>query len=153
MVVTMAQPIKNLLTTLIKPKHSWHIQLLSSWDSTLGKLSSKVRLEKIDDDTLVLGVYDSCWMQELYLMTPMLIATINKKLDQPYIKHLRFKRVVARKHTPQPVVLTLPPNHQEVTLKPTEYAALEKIKDPQLSMALQQFLIRCIRRKNDCTSS
>jgi hypothetical protein len=131
----------------MQPRETWQSTLICSWDSLLGNLGAHVQLEKIEADTLVLGVYDACWMQELYLMSPMLIATINQKLDRPRIKHLRFKRAVTRKRSiPRTTEPATRPTHH-VVLQPTEKAALQKIKDPQLGLAMEQFLIRCYKEK------
>jgi len=124
----------------------WKASLLANWNAILGNLNGKVRLEKIEEDTLTLGVYDACWMQELYLLTPLLINTINKSLDQPRIKNLRFKRSgTAKKNvavrTPEKKAL------RAVTLSEKERDALKNIKDSQLSSALEQFLIRCYQEK------
>ncbi len=122
--------------------------LLSQWSAILGSLTTKVRLEKIQDDTLTLGVYDACWMQELYLLSPLLITTINQNLDQPRIKHLRFKRSVAKKdaNTLGITARTEPPN-VPLELTASTKKALAIIKDPQLSLALHNFLIRCHKEK------
>jgi hypothetical protein len=144
----MAHPITKALHSIVKPEEQWKITLLTNWNTILGTLSTKVCLEKIQGDTLLLGVYDSCWMQELYLLSGLLIATINQNLDQPRIKHLRFKKIVPRarkKNAPaqQPVVTT----PIQVTLTTRQQEALATVKDPHLRHALQQFLIRCYKEK------
>ncbi|HZW61372.1 MAG TPA: DciA family protein [Candidatus Babeliales bacterium] len=143
----MAKQIKNFLPTLIKADDSWQIQLLSNWEKIIGNLKTRITLEKIAADTLFIGVFDACWMQELYLLSPILLNTINQNLDQPRIKHLRFKRAVAKKQKQrapdeQPKqVVSLP------SLTTKEKTALATIKDPQLREALHQFLIRCHKEK------
>lgn len=139
--------LKSFLPTFVKPSNSWQLQLLNNWPTIVGNLATKVTLEKIEKDTLVIGVYDACWMQELYLLSPLLIDTINQNLDQPRIKHLRFKRAVVKKKnshsTTKEGFSALP----QRLLTARERAALEKIKDPQLRNALQQFLMRCHKEK------
>ena len=87
----MTRPLKDFIHTFIQKHNDWKIKLAQEWESTLGQLSAHVTLEKIDNDTAILGVYDSCWMQELYLLSPLLLKTINTTLDQPYIKQQRRK--------------------------------------------------------------
>ena len=94
----MATNLKELLNTLINPSNNWKTDLLYRWKDIIGPLHSKVRIEKIHNDILVLGVFHSCWMQELYLLSPLLITTINEKLDQPYIKQIRFKQISLKKN-------------------------------------------------------
>lgn len=138
----MTKDIKELLPSLLKSHDNWKFVLLNSWQTILGSLSSEVTLEKIQEDTLVLGIQNSCWLQELYLLSPILIKTINKTLDQPRIKHLRFKTKGLKKGT---VVKEYKKSERttQVTLTELERNALKKIKDPQLSQALKNFLIRC----------
>lgn len=139
----MAKNIKDLLPTLLKSSDNWKLTLLSSWPTILGPLSSKIHLEKIQNDTLILGVQDSCWIQEFYLLSPILLKTINKTLDQPRIKHLRFKTIGIRKCK----VVKLQNKEEKQTLKVTlteaECNALKRLKDPQLREVLKKFLIRC----------
>ena len=143
----MAHAIKNILQSLLKTDSSWKTELLTKWPEIVGDLGSKVTLEKIQDTTLVLSVANASWMQELYLLSPLLLRTINEKLDQPRIKHLRFKQAeLKKKRAPSTFVKTMV-DRQEVALSPREQAALEKISDPQLSSALRSFLIRCYQKE------
>jgi hypothetical protein len=134
--------IGDFLPSVMTGSESWKMQLLRAWPNVLGDLTPLVSLEKIDEPVLVLGVQDSCWLQELYMLSPLLIKMINKNLDQPRIKALRFKtrgtKNVApeKKKVERPIKPTLPLSSQEL-------AALEKIDDAQLKEALQKFLNRC----------
>lgn len=143
----MAYTIKTILQSILKTDSSWKTNLLTQWPEIIGDLGSKVTLEKIQDSTLVLSVANACWMQELYLLSPLLIRTINEKLDQPRIKHLRFKQAElkkARRLQPVKKEVIAP---QEITLSSKERAALDKISDPQLSSVLKRFLTRCYQEK------
>jgi hypothetical protein len=136
--------LQSLLDNLLAEQDSWRLQLLKHWPSILGSLSTKVQLEKIADDHLVLAVTDSCWLQELYLMSPLLKQTINKKLDQPRIKTLRFKIVAKSRFAQYPaqaqrVQRTFKPS----VLTPAEEQSLARIQDEALKKALADFLQRC----------
>jgi hypothetical protein len=150
MVKIMTRPLRDFLRIILPSAsdHEWKVKLLQSWTSIMGNLASKVRLEKIEEESLTLGVFDACWMQELYLLTPMLLATINQKLDRPRIKQLRFKRVgiyacahVQPQKKRSPITTTMRP------LTRREEQALSKIADVQLCNALRSFLQRCNREK------
>ena len=139
----MAQSVKSLVQNIFADQDNWKIKLLKNWPDILGHLNTKVHLEKIEDDCLVLGVSDSCWMQELYMLSPLLLSTINKKLDAPRIKSLRFKKVGIRKQ-----VIKRAPKRRfnpfvTVPLTPKEERALAHIKDPELSASIKDFLRRC----------
>jgi hypothetical protein len=134
--------LKELLQTLINPDKNWKTDLLYRWKEIIGPLHTKVRIEKVIDDTLILGVFHPCWMQELYLLSPLLIKTINEKLDQAYIKQIRFKQVSLKKETIATIATKNKPK-KEVFLSKKDELALTKIADPALRDALRAFRIRC----------
>jgi len=139
----MAQNIKELLRSVLENQNNWKITLLKNWPSIIGGLNHKVKIEKIRQDTLILGVYDSCWLQELYLLSPILLKTINEKLEKGYIKKVRFKQIgikktkKIRKNQKQTI------GKKNIRLTKKEEETLKKIKDPGLEKALREFLIRC----------
>jgi hypothetical protein len=143
----MTKSIKDLLPTLLLEKNNWKFTLLNSWQDIFGTLSSKVHLEKIQEDTLVLGVLDSCWLQELYLLSPVLLRTINKTLDQPRIKHLRFKTIGVKKEKAPTVLKKKQTQQVVIQLTASEQKALQLMKDQQLGQALKNYLLRCHREK------
>lgn len=139
----MTKPLKYLLQGVFK-NEGWKLQLLSEWNSIVGNLADKMRLEKIDNNTLIIGVYQSSWMQELYLLSTVLLKTINQRLKHPYVKRLRFKHAAPQKKEAikipkKNIIVKQPP----IVLSEKETQALEKLKDEGLKMALHTFLSRC----------
>lgn len=143
------QKISELLPLLFNAEHQWKYQLFSQWKTIFGKFSEKVYAESIHNDTLVLAVYDSCWLQELYTMSPLLLTCINKTLDKPYIKRLRFKRA-ARRVSKKPIhqEQTHIINQRPVVLTQREQQTLDSIKDTELAGALRNFLVRCLKERD-----
>lgn len=140
--------IKELLQNIINNidhDHGWQVYLLANWNNIVGNLKSKVKLEKIYEDTLVLGVYESSWMQELFLLSSMLITKINSKLDKPRIKHLKF-RLATRPKVDKPVNREIKIK-KEVCLTAYELSVLSKISDPELSENLKKYLVKCYENK------
>ncbi len=138
----MALHLKDLLSELIHPEKNWKTNLLYQWQDIVGSLHSKVRIEKIYDDTLILGVFNSCWMQELYLLSPLLIKTINERLDQPHVKQLRFKYIglkIFKKNVKTPHIK----KNKNIELTKEDERTLAKITDPTLRDALKSFRMRC----------
>lgn len=144
----MAYKIKDILKKVFKNNDNWKIQLLQQWPHIIGSLSTKVRLEKINKDSLVLGVYDSCWLQELYLLSPVLLKTINEKLENTHIKRLRFKQASINNTIKKKDNKKRSRIKKEVILTKREKDTLKKIKDPDLGKALEGFLIRCYQVKD-----
>lgn len=134
--------IGDFLPSVMIGPDAWKMQLLRAWPTVLGDLTPLVSLEKIDNDILILGVQDSCWLQELYMLSPLILKMINKNLDQPRIKALRFKTRGTKKATAEKKT----PTRKPVAMRPlsvSERTALENIQDGQLKEALQSFLTRC----------
>jgi len=139
----MTTALKDLLSDIFE-HDSWKYNLLRNWNRIMGPLCQKVRIEKILDDTLVLGVINASWMQELYLLSSVIIKTINKNLDKPRIKKIRFTKIGRVKRSSSSKTKTQPNNFQrKICLTPRQKNALEPIKDQELRNALEQFLKRC----------
>jgi len=143
----MAKEIKSCLHTILRKDDNWKFQLLHQWPTLFGNLQTTIQLIKIQDDTLVLGIADSCWMQELYMLSNILIKTINKTLDQPRIKKLHFKTIRPCKKIEYKSYHPIKKEFKVINLSATEQYALKKIDDHELSSALNEFLIRCYQEK------
>ncbi len=144
----MSKHIQNIAEEIIKSmnNNSWQTTLMTNWKNIIGKLNCRVKLEKIYNDTLVLGVYDSAWMQELYLLSEDIMQNINNQLGQERIKQIKFK--LADRSKPKPEKLFIKSCEiRKIDLTTSELEALEKIQDEQLSIALKNFLIRCKNEK------
>lgn len=144
----MVTPIQALLEKItFSEEYQWKWHLLKNWNIIVGDLSQRIRLERIQDETtLIIGVYNSAWIQELYFLSHIIIKTINQQLDIPRIKTLRFKyspiAKVEKKTTSKTYPLAV-----TVQLNNDEKSALIKIRDPELQQSLEDFLIRCHRER------
>ena len=143
----MAHIIKTLLQSVMKTENSWKIDLLQSWPDIIGSLNTKVNVERIQDSTLVLSVSNACLLQELYLLSPILLKKINEKLDQPRIKRLRFKQAGIKKIKRKRAPVQKKKRPITVVLSAKERNALKNIEDQELGEALKRFLIRCYQEK------
>ena len=139
------QNVKNILDSLLQPSihtEAWKMNLIKNWPTIIGSLHEKVSLQKINATSVVLGVYDSCWIQELYLLSKLILKKINSSLDRPRIETLRFQciekkeQIIYKKPAP-------PRPERTTALKPQEISALQKIQDPELSAALEELLRKC----------
>ena len=86
-----------------------------------------MHLEKIEGNTLIIGVYQASWLQELYLLSTVLLKTINNNLKYPYIKKLRFKHASPlKKKSIQPIIKTIKKiEYKPIVLSNKEVHALE----------------------------
>lgn len=138
----MPKEIKSLVNVFLNQEDNWKLYLISNWKNIIGKLKDHATLEKIEKDTLIISVDNSSWLQELYLLSNMLIRKINSNLPEPYIKKLRFKlcdkkQFAPRKKTEQKNVSF------QAKLNRKEEFALNQIEDKDLSENLKKFLIKC----------
>lgn len=141
------QNIDNILNSLLKPskrQESWKLNLIKNWPTIIGSLHEKVSLQRINATSVVLGVYDSGWIQELYLLSKLILKKINKGLDKPRIETLRFQCIEKKEQITKTKSMSLK-QKKKITLKPQESFALKKINDPELSDALQGFLQKCLQ--------
>lgn len=141
--------LKNILDSILQSHHqndNWKLHLIRNWPTIIGNLHDKICLQKINQNSLVIGVYDSSWIQELYLLSKLILQKINSSLDQPRIQTLRFQCIQQLSHTKSDRILQTRQAErklQTITLKPQESIALQKIKDPLLAQAMQSFLQKC----------
>lgn len=141
----MAMAVKDLIPKLLNQKLDWQLQLMQQWPSIVGSLQTRIRLEKFYDSTLVIGVYESHWMQELYLLSSVILDGVNDFLGERRIEAVRFVLVEER---PKPVrwmhrakqFHAIQQNDCALSEKQTK--ALQDIRDEDLKIALMQFLAR-----------
>lgn len=143
----MSKIVGQILANLIPNEYLWKIKLLNSWESVIGNLKGKVRIEKITETSLMLGVTHSTWAQELFLLSPMIKKKINRLLKEDKIKSIKFKTVKLDKKTQnQPEKPKYPRQQQRQTeycLTISEHNKLKLINNSELADALEKFYIRC----------
>lgn len=138
--------IKNIVNQIIKsscPETNWKNNIMQNWQEIMGPLAHKIFIEKIQKDYIILGVTDSCWMQELHMLSNIIKKKINENLDKPYIQNIQFKyssKKIARIQKNKNIT---PSPHELKPLTKLEENALTEIKDPELSQALARFLQKC----------
>ena len=144
----MMPQLKQVISTLLDPSKDWRLYLLTHWNSIMGSLAIRVRLEKIEltqeSAILVLGVYESVWLQELHMLSSVLIRSINNKLGHPYIKQVRLTLVIKQKDRSKKYTDKAPTvYHEKTVLTEKEKKALSAISNTDLQKTLETFLLRC----------
>lgn len=141
----MAIAVKDIIPKLLNQKLDWEQRLMQQWPTIVGSLQTRIRLEKIYDATVVIGVYESHWMQELYLLSSVILDGINDFLGERRIEAVRFVLVEERPKT----VRWMHRAKQFHAVQPDDRAltdlqknALLDIRDEELKDALVQFLAR-----------
>ncbi len=142
----MALLLKDVLHSFLYEQDDWRLTLLQNWDTIVGSLKNRVRLEKIDRDIVVLGVYESHWMQELFLLSRVFLQSINNRLDKPRITSVRFKLVEKKEYpltSKRTFVSVQKRSTQPIVLNLQQKQAIAAIADEQLGSMLVSFLARC----------
>ncbi len=93
----MAVALRDVIPLVLEKQHDWRVGLARDWHLIVGTLATRTCLEKIYDDTVIIGVYESHWMQELYLLSSDIKDSINSTLKVSRINHIRFKLVEEKK--------------------------------------------------------
>lgn len=124
-------------------EHYWKFLLMSRWEEIVGTLASKVFIYKIHQKSLIIGVSDSSWMQELHLLSGLIKDKINTILGSSHIETIKLKYVAESKKIIQKKQKTVPLNHPTKILTPQEIQALSNIQDKELCQALVGFLQKC----------
>lgn len=145
----MVTPVKDILEQLLHTADgNWRFHVIRQWKELVGDLHTRMRLEKITEHTLVVGVYDSHWMQELHLISPLIIRTINAGLGHPYVKRIQFKlarhKELPKKRNNSPVPS---PQQRPLVLTAQQRQALHTLPDGELREVLTAFLARCYRER------
>jgi hypothetical protein len=122
----------------------WKFMLINQWSEIMGPLAHNVSIEKMYKQTIVLGVNDSSWMQELHLLSNLIKDKINKALQTHTIENIKFRYAPTstfkvKKLKKEPVQIPA----REYVLTDKEQKTLQKITDPELAQALQGFLQKC----------
>ena len=141
----MAVSLQCLMTQFLSDNDDWRKQLTRDWANIVGGLHTKMRLEKIMHDTVVIGVYELHWMQELFMISSMIMDTMNQKLGGPHVTKLRFV-VAGSKNDGTLRKRGSPRHHVRAERKPLavhQKKVLEAIEDEQLRAALERLWYRC----------
>jgi hypothetical protein len=143
----MATLLKDIVPQILS-QDGWQMKLTRQWNEAVGPLNTRIRLEKIYEDTLVVGVYEQHWMQELYLLSPLLKDSINKFLGEQCIEHLRFVLVEDKQKTPRkpkPKLLVRP---KTIMLSSGQKKVLSEINDEEFRNMLIDYWGRCCAQED-----
>lgn len=144
--------LRDLLGVVVPRPADWRIALIAGWQKAVGDLHTQMRLEKIEGSCLVVAVYDSHWMHELFMLTPVIIKTINEFLGSEEVAQMRF--VLARgrgrfsqyerygtKSGPVPAQKM---QRKRCVLGSRHEIALRSVKDNELQEVLKAFFDHCV---------
>ncbi|MBP7854371.1 DUF721 domain-containing protein [Candidatus Babeliales bacterium] len=124
--------------------HYWKFTLMHQWNQIMGNLANKVFIYKIHNNQITLGVCDSSWMQELYLLSGLIQEKINLTLGCTKIEKIKFKYAPNNQMVVKKIQKDSPTyTHVQHLLSNSESAAIAKITDQELAQALLGFLQRC----------
>jgi Dna[CI] antecedent, DciA len=129
---------------LLVHEENWHVKLMRSWPDMVGDLHTKMALEKIEGSILKIGVYDSHWMHELFMLSPTIVRTINSKLGGNLVSALRFGLREKRQRKERAPKASLM-HQKKILLSSQQLHILEAVTDSELRVLLKNYLIRCLQ--------
>lgn len=106
-------------------------QVKRDWKRVMGEAIAKYSyLKDIDGHTVILGVLNPIWMNELYIQQNRLIHKINEEIGEDFVTAMRFVKSGKKPSHPDVSILEDDEEEQSVSLKnivlPTPY--VEKVK-------------------------
>ena len=67
-------------------------RIWSIWDEAVGQaIATNAKPDSFKEGILIVNVSSSAWIHQLKFLEREMILNINKQLDQPWVKQLRFK--------------------------------------------------------------
>jgi hypothetical protein len=143
----MLTSLDALIPKVLNISQDWRLQLLQSWTSIVGSLKTHMCLECIYGSTIVIGVYDSHWIQELTGLSRVLLCSVNKTLGQEYVTQVKFRLCNRREYqrpAHPPVVRTAwTYEYVQPAFTIEQQRMIEGITDKRLRRALVTFFARC----------
>lgn len=142
------ESLHTLVTTLLTSHSNWKIQLMVNWATIVGAMGQHICLEKIvEDSTLIVGVHDTRWMQELHYLSYELIDLINRGLGGSFVQTIRFvlsRRLKVAVRHPRKITTPQQPQKQVVRsrrpLNNKQMGALQAITDRELQDCLRDLM-------------
>jgi hypothetical protein len=118
------------------------------WEEVVGpQISARTRPVKLRENVLEVNVDQPAWMQQLQLMKPKILASLNSQLGKGTIKDLYLKLGKVNDRGAKP--LEQPPAWRMVHLDEVEKQQVERlltgISDPELRMEMEMFLQKQLR--------
>lgn len=138
---------EELLVASLPEEERWKVTLLKKWPLIIGDAGAHVRIEKIRDNVLVLGVTHPVWAQEFFALSDVLRTKINAFLKKDRIVRIRFdiqsggKRKGSLQVSKKP--LYSPMHAKDVVKDDRAQGMLGNITDTQLRSALERYYQRC----------
>ena len=128
----MAFSLQMLVADLLEVDTDWRKRLVKEWQVIVGSLHVRMRLERVMHDTVVIGVYEVHWMQELYMLSGMILNAINQKLGGDYVAKLRFVVADKARDRQKKSLIVAKKSENKKPLAAPQEAMLKKIHDQKL---------------------
>lgn len=119
-------------------KVKWHLELNQRFPEIFAQLTKHTKINKIYNDTLILEVYETSWLQELYMLSNIILKRL--RVDFPQINKIKFIR--SRRKFKKKLENKLIKN----IISNKEIKAVEKIKDKDLAKSLLSYYQICLSK-------
>ena len=108
-----------------------HLEIVQNWPKIASGLEEHVNVAKIFSDTIILEVYDSSWLQELNLLSSVILKRIQQ--FYPNISKIKFQKSNKKNYYKE---LYFPKKNK---ITPKEENVVKNIKNKELAKALLNY--------------
>lgn len=141
--------LAECLNTALPRSDDWQTSLARGWTTAVGELATHMRLEQIRGNLLIIGVYDSHWISELFMLAPRIVQEINGFLGGSYVAQIRFvlanQTVKQTSSQPRKKMRDFREPISAMQMTARQAQILASIKDVQLHDALEKFFYAAVR--------
>jgi hypothetical protein len=116
-------------------KFSWHYEFIKSWPTIARGLEEHLSIGNILKDTVTLEVHDSSWIQEVHLLSPVILNRIQQ--FYPAIQKIKVSKISKKRIAQKKEILSL----NKITDQ--EKNVVKIVKDKELAKALLSYYTIC----------
>jgi hypothetical protein len=116
-------------------KYGWHYEFIKSWPTIARGLEEHMTIGKIQKDSVTLEVHDSSWLQEVHLLSPVILNRIQQ--FYPVIQKIKVTKISRKRIEHKKEILSL----NKITDQ--EKNVVKIVKDKDLAKALLNYYSIC----------
>lgn len=128
--------LKDIFNNINKiSKCSWHYEFIKSWPTIARGLEEHLSIGKIVKDTVTLEVHDISWLQEVHLLSPVILNRIQQ--FYPVIQKIKVTKITKKQLKQKKEILSLN------IITDQEKNVVKIVKDKDLAKALLNYYTIC----------
>ncbi len=139
----MVKTFKSILLSIIPQQQQSKFDIYVHWDTIIGAMKDKVRIEKVENDILYLSTTHPAWAQEIMFFAPILKERITSLCPNTSIKTIRISPRRSSTFKQRTNTRTIQQSDPSIALNAQEKALLATLPSNELQLAIAAYFIRC----------